>query len=206
MRETKVCAKCKEEKSVLDFGDRIRKGVNYYRARCRPCEALDRTHKSMVEKELPPRKTCPMCDVEKPSSEFHLNRYSWDGLSSYCKPCRKRSRNSVLDQAANKRWRQRNPKQIMLLNSASRSRRKGIPFAMTVEDFDIPATCPVLGIPLESASKRHDGSPTIDRIINDLGYVKGNIIVISWRANRIKSDATLDELRAITSFYEGANP
>lgn len=56
---------------------------------------------------------------------------------------------------------------------------------------------------MESTNKRHDGSPTIDRIINDLGYVKGNVIVISWRANRIKSDATLAELKAIVAFYEG---
>ena len=55
--------------------------------------------------------------------------------------------------------------------------------------------CPVLGIPLvigEGACS--DNSPSIDRIIPELGYVKGNIKVISRRANRIKNDATPDEL------------
>lgn len=44
-------------------------------------------------------------------------------------------------------------------------------------------------------------SPSLDRIEPDLGYVAGNAIVISNRANRLKSDATIDELRAIASFY-----
>ncbi|WP_145960516.1 hypothetical protein [Novosphingobium meiothermophilum] len=44
-------------------------------------------------------------------------------------------------------------------------------------------------------------SPSLDRIEPELGYVPGNTIVISNRANRLKSDATIDELRAIASFY-----
>lgn len=46
-----------------------------------------------------------------------------------------------------------------------------------------------------------DHSPSLDRIRGDLGYVPGNIIVISNRANRIKSDASIRELRDIASFY-----
>mgnify|MGYP006166398807 FL=1 len=34
------------------------------------------------------------------------------------------------------------------------------------------------------------------------GYVKDNIIVVSMRANRIKSDATVDEIRKVADFYE----
>ncbi len=44
-------------------------------------------------------------------------------------------------------------------------------------------------------------SPTIDRIDNTRGYTKDNVLVVSHRANSIKSDATLDELEAIVSFY-----
>lgn len=35
-----------------------------------------------------------------------------------------------------------------------------------------------------------------------MGYVKGNIIVISNRANRIKNNATIPELRAVADFFE----
>lgn len=61
-----------------------------------------------------------------------------------------------------------------------------------------------MGIPLYSMTGTRGGgpnSPTLDRIRPDLGYVKGNVIVISGRANRIKSDATIEELRDIASFY-----
>lgn len=46
-----------------------------------------------------------------------------------------------------------------------------------------------------------NNSPSLDRIRNELGYVRGNVIVISNRANRLKSDASIEELRDIASFY-----
>lgn len=62
----------------------------------------------------------------------------------------------------------------------------------------VPETCPILGIPLvrNVGKGRHgasDNSPSLDRIIPDLGYVKGNIRWLSYRANRIKNDATPEE-------------
>jgi hypothetical protein len=40
-------------------------------------------------------------------------------------------------------------------------------------------------------------------MVPSLGYVPGNIRVISMRANRIKTDATADELRAVLRYMEG---
>jgi hypothetical protein len=45
-------------------------------------------------------------------------------------------------------------------------------------------------------------SPTLDKIIPELGYVRGNIAVISHRANRIKSDATLAEVLKLAAWLE----
>ena len=47
-----------------------------------------------------------------------------------------------------------------------------------------------------------DASPSIDRIIPTLGYVRGNVIVVSLKANRIKNDATPDELMEVARFYK----
>jgi hypothetical protein len=88
-----------------------------------------------------------------------------------------------------------------------RAKRDGVPCTVTFRDFDFPRFCPALGIPLRVAQGRvSDHSPTLDRIVPDLGYVPGNVIVVSWRANRIKSDSSPSELRRIASFYTQLTP
>jgi hypothetical protein len=55
----------------------------------------------------------------------------------------------------------------------------------------------------------NDNAPTLDRINNSCGYVPGNVAVISWRANRIKCDATPEELRRIADYVtslDGIDP
>lgn len=61
----------------------------------------------------------------------------------------------------------------------------------------------VLNLGLLLDGSRRDRKPSLDRVVPSLGYVKGNVRVISFRANRIKSDATADELRAVLSYTEG---
>ena len=59
--------------------------------------------------------------------------------------------------------------------------------------------CPVLGIDIvwENRTKRIEASPSIERIDSSKGYEPGNVALISWRANRIKKDASLQELEAV---------
>lgn len=84
--------------------------------------------------------------------------------------------------------------------------KRGIPFDLKPTDIDevgIPVTCPILGIPLYFHRERvQDDSISFDRIDSSKGYTVDNLVVISYRANKIKSDATLDELRKIVSFYD----
>lgn len=97
----------------------------------------------------------------------------------------------------------RDPANYLLRSAEIRAKKKGLPFGLAKEDVVIPEHCPVLGIPLYFRDDgRINNTPTIDRIIPEKGYVKGNILVISWRANRLRNDATLEELKKITSFYE----
>lgn len=68
----------------------------------------------------------------------------------------------------------------------------------------VPTHCPILGLPLYVMKGTKGGgpnSPSLDKIEPSRGYVPGNVIVISNRANRLKSDASVEELRAIASFY-----
>jgi len=92
------------------------------------------------------------------------------------------------------------PKHKIWERTKRRAAKNGVIFNLTVHDIpDIPKNCPVLGILLQPNDKAGplDSSPSIDRIIPLLGYVVGNVRIISNRANRIRSDATAEELRLI---------
>jgi len=78
-----------------------------------------------------------------------------------------------------------------------RALQKGIAFEIEPDDIpDIPAQCPVLGIEIEENTGNGplDSSPSLDRIHPEKGYVRGNIRIISNRANRLRQDATKEEM------------
>lgn len=89
----------------------------------------------------------------------------------------------------------------MLSRARQRAKKKGIPFDLDIDDIFIPENCPILGIPLRlnkgGRSGYFDDSPSLDRINPTYGYTKGNVRVISSRANRLKSDATIAEIEAV---------
>ena len=92
---------------------------------------------------------------------------------------------------------------LWLNNIRLRAKKKGLPFDISLDDLVFPDTCPVLGIPIRARSGAFsDNSPSIDRIIPALGYVKGNVAIMSYRANRIKCHASLAELKAIVAYME----
>ena len=78
----------------------------------------------------------------------------------------------------------------LLYTARSRAKKSGIKFSITEKDF-VPVThCPLLGIRLNFSIRKRgtsNNSPTIDRITPKLGYVPGNVWVISGKANRIKN-------------------
>lgn len=86
----------------------------------------------------------------------------------------------------------------MFYAARSRARKKGVPFSITPDDIVIPETCPVFGTPIQLGCGRHHANgPALDRLIPELGYVPGNVEVISFRANFIKTNACLEELEAL---------
>ena len=99
----------------------------------------------------------------------------------------------------------KNKKYLIWCSAKKRAKLKGLDFDIEVEDIpEIPNYCPVLGIEIKSNTTNAplDSSPSIDRIDSSKGYIKGNIRIISNRANRIKSDATIEELRRVLEDYE----
>jgi chemotaxis protein histidine kinase CheA len=96
----------------------------------------------------------------------------------------------------------------MLRGARKRAKKNSIPFNLT-EDYlksiyPSDMICPVLGFEMSTGldeNGSNDTSPSLDRIIPEKGYVQGNVVVVSMRANTLKRDATPEELRKVADFY-----
>lgn len=92
----------------------------------------------------------------------------------------------------NDRWKQNNPEYYLWHSAKQRAKQSNLDFSIDIEDIHIPNQCPVLQTKFIWKDKEYAAS--LDRIDNTKGYIKGNIQVISKKANRMKNNATLSEL------------
>jgi len=161
-------------------------------------------------------KICKKCGNNCEDNMFHVSPSFKDGLSPWCKKCKQdydteyRKSKKVVDYQNSQEYRDRKKEyrafiadhtpEVTMYNCAKhRSKKNNLPFNIEISDIIIPEVCPILNIPLIS---KHNGeyggapnSPSLDRIIPNLGYVKGNIMVISLKANMMKNNANINELR-----------
>ena len=101
---------------------------------------------------------------------------------------------------ARRKQHRKDPRKVMLIHARARAKQKGLDFNIDSSDIIIPKICPLLNIPISIGEKKlHPGSPTIDRIIGNKGYIKGNVMVISARANTAKGDLTVQELELLVN-------
>lgn len=175
---------------------------------------------SMLLNELPIDKLCARCKKVKPANEFYIIKSVLkrgaprQKLMSRCKFCQyelnaaskskvPREKRNAEAKVRMDRLKAENPERYILMAIKSRSVMEGIEFNLTESDLKIPELCPVFGTELLSGrapGKRTDATPTVDRIEPSRGYTKGNVRVISWRANRLKNNATLEEIEAIAAY------
>lgn len=167
-------------------------------------------------------KICNRCNCEKPLSEFSKNSSSKDKLQYRCKECdnkyqaNRRKENNVerreydRQYQANKRKNFEYRLQMLINASKQRAKLKNREHSITVNDiksiFPVNGCCPIFGMKLEfNNAGFRENSPSIDRIDSSKGYTKDNIQVISWKANRIKSYATVEELEIIVAYMKQGN-
>lgn len=101
-----------------------------------------------------------------------------------------------------------NPLGNLLTRAKRRAKEFGIEFNLLKSDLGpIGDRCPVLGIQynFDSSDENKDFSPSLDRIDNTKGYIKSNVCVISWRANRIKNNGTLEEFELLLNYLKTIN-
>ncbi len=153
---------------------------------------------------------CTICNVDKELKDYYLTN---DGIRkcNFCKKCqnlkykqqRNKYRNENKDKA--KVWAKKsyinNSEQRLFRNARYRARISGMEFNITVEDIKIPEFCPILGIEIYTGEGRTGHGASVDRIDNNKGYIKGNVMIISDRANKLKADASPEELKKIYEFY-----
>lgn len=87
-----------------------------------------------------------------------------------------------------------------------RAKEKGVPFDVDTNYLMsiAPEYCPIFKVKLQWAyigdRTSTDDRPSLDRIIPEKGYVKGNVAWISFKANRIKADADEAELYKVADW------
>lgn len=150
-------------------------------------------------------KKCSRCDERKLSQAF-------PSRGCICRDCvnhdrREKNRDETrrtinLERA--RLYRNNNRVRALLYGAKSRAKNNGLPFDLEPADIVIPSVCPVFGTPLVWDGK-DDDKPSLDRLKPSLGYVKGNVHVISLRANRIKNDGRVTELAAIAEWMKRAS-
>lgn len=146
-------------------------------------------------KNIGDKRPCLRCGLLLPFSAFYGEKGKH--LSSCCVPCHRLRR------------KERDPYHNFKAALAMRRRdaaNKGLPYEITLDDLlPLPEHCPALGLPLDYSGSRlggADNSPSIDRLNPELGYVKGNVVVLSMKANRIKNNATSEELFKVAAYLQ----
>lgn len=157
---------------------------------------------------------CKRCKVDKPLNgrgrcggcEEYVKQYYKEHreqeIARAQKSNRKKSRKVINDYKRG--LNRRNPLSIILQQAKRRAKLKGIPFDISLNDIELPDTCPALGIKLQvNKDYAKDNSISIDRLIPELGYVKGNVAIISHKANTIKSNGSIEELEKVLLWMKG---
>ena len=156
-------------------------------------------------------KVCTKCKEYKLLSEFYKHKNYKGGLKSDCKSCHKEYNDN---RSPFKKWFQ-----------AKKSRKCSWEFTIEPEDIpgvkiidknkiykgrkytsweaiEYPKVCPILGIELDwGMNGQQHNSPSLDRINPKLGYIKGNVMIMSQLANMMKSNATPEQKRTEARYY-----
>ena len=103
----------------------------------------------------------------------------------------------------NSKFKKRCPEKLLLSYAKSRAKKSGIDFNIEESDIIINEYCPVLGIKMVIGEEGgRSCSPSLDRVDNSKGYVKGNVQVISLKANTIKNSASIEDIKAVLRYME----
>lgn len=143
---------------------------------------------------------CKECSKKRGIVNYHKNHEHYRAKD---KERNQREDVKEYNRKQSKKYYHEKPEVALWSRAKQRAKKKGIEFNIEVTDVIIPNVCPALGIPLEiTEGKSGESSPSLDRIDNSKGYIKGNVCVISHKANTIKSNSSVQELKKVLNYME----
>lgn len=214
------CSKCGQYKSTdLFYIHKVHKrGFDAFCKDCRKQDSLAR-HRTEARGDFTlelPDKECRSCGKVKAATEFKARNYAKKKFDWLCRACRSVRTTQTRDQFKNRcsssMWRKRlceeEPEKLLWFRAKTRANKYHIEFNIEPSDIVIPKICPILGIPIslnifsdsEKVTYNNPGTPSLDRVDSTKGYIKGNVAVISYRANTIKNCGTAEEHQKIAEF------
>lgn len=154
---------------------------------------------------------CTKCKLDKSPEDFYKKSKDSSSLRSSCKNCNnsetqawfKTDKGQTYRKKIHGNLQKKKPELLLFWSCRSGAKKRNLEFTLEEKDIVIPSVCPVLGIPLFLVGgKRTDNSPSVDRVDSTRGYTKDNVRIISWRANKLKQDASLEEVEKILSYMK----
>lgn len=209
MCSLKKCPKCGIEKELSsDFWHKNKRNKDGFEWSCKECRLSD-SRKALRSEHESGFRICSVCSVKKPIEEFSKARYdkfAKDGQMTtvgYCTDCRnaKMRTQRIKNKTENYEYHSVREK----INGArKRAKDSGYEFNITIDDMmPFPTHCEILGLELDYkvfGNARPENTASLDKVIPDLGYTKGNVRIISHKANRLKSDLDFDTIEKIKAY------
>ena len=188
----KICTGCNEIKPFTEFYGKL--------AQCKYCNKRKRD--SLTEEEIIKKKEYAQKwrDANKEKTKTYMGiRYSRIKAEAPPKPP---SVYKVLSKEDKDKITERNRQKVienmplyLWRGAKRRAVTKNLDFNIEVSDIIVPEFCPILGLPLRINRGIKDNSISLDRVDPSKGYIKGNILVISYLANSMKRNANFETLQ-----------
>lgn len=152
----------------------------------RTCINCGRTWEIWVRKEMTTTRRALFChECNETLTDWQKKRIKCERDPEFYEDYKRRKRNSIKKHIVHQMWKL----------AKDRATKYGYEFNLEESDIVIPEVCPILEVPIVLGEKdNYEYTPSLDRIDNSKGYVKGNVQVISKKANSMKNSATKEEL------------
>lgn len=196
MEQLRICRTCKQEKPLSEF-NKDKRHSSGYATQCKECKrAYDKSRYEKVKND--PKFHAKKLEHGQKYRETHKEQIKNYSVEYNMRP-------EVVERKAT--WYQEKMSkmsikerlELMVKRASHRAKLKGVDFNITWEDVEYVEICPILEIPLNWGETSNEGgrnidTPSLDRINPELGYVKGNVKIISTLANMMKSSASKEQI------------